>query len=547
MDRWGKLLSSPYVLALVLFVAAVLVRFVGIDDAALRTDEIYSLLAGRSWADHGTLAMGDGIYRRARLYSMATGWFFELFGPTPGVGRALAAVGGILFVLATALWVRKAVGVIPAWVAGTLLCFSYTSITIAQFARFYTWHAFSVFILAIAVHAIVTRGGSMGLARLILWGTVALAAFLLSMHLQDITVLVVLALAVWTALHLFINGKLDFIFRSPALIAGIVFAAILALAVVWIERRLFLGLWKELRGAAAWSAEARDDFTFYITTLGHWMNWLFYLVPVAAIIAWRRYRDVTLFCVTMLVVCFGLHSIAGMKALRYVYYLFPYIFTLWGCALAIVGPPAARFVSGLISRQSARMAPLVTIFLMAGFAAVALLLVSDFRLTASAAARFAKTGSVWQPFDYGSAREEVDWAPHLAPLRDLQKDGLFISTDSVRTLYYLQDYDLLLNKTELSDAGKKEFSYDKRTGKHDISTGQSVEQVVKCYPRGSLIVSVARWRNANVPDDAADAVERLMKPVALPPELRMQGYVWDHEAEQSPTCDRLHTLIGEKP
>jgi hypothetical protein len=547
IDRWGKSLSSPYVLVLVLLVLATLVRLVGIGDAALRTDEIYHLLAGRSWADHGTLQMGDGVYTRARFYSMATGWFFELFGPTPGVGRGLAAVGGILLILATALWVRKTCGPIAAWVAGLLLCFSYSSITIAQFARFYTWHALGVFLLAIATYAIVTRGLGLGVARLGLWIAVALAAFVVSLHLQDITLLVVLALATWVGLHLLLTGKLAFLFSSPVRLAGLAILVLLALAVIWVERHRALHMWYNLRSAAAWSHENQDNFGFYITVLGRWLSWLFYLLPVAAIIAWRRYRDVTLFCVTMLAVCLALHSLAGMKALRYVYYLYPYIFTLWGCAVAVAGPPVVRFLHGLVSSWAGRAAPAVVGGLILVVTAVSFVIIFDYRLTVTGAVRLLRTGSVAQPFEYGSAREEVDWEPHLAPLRVLQNRGLFIATDSVRTLYYLQDYDLLLNKTELSDAGPKEFTYDRRTGKRDISTGQSVEAVVKCYPSGAIIVSDARWRNANVPEDAANMIERIAKPVKLPEGLRMRGYVWEHAMDSSPDCARLHALIGEKP
>jgi hypothetical protein len=365
--------------------------------------------------------------------------------------------------------------------------------------------------------------------------------------LQDITLLVVIALAAWAGLHLLLAGKLAFLFRSPIWLAAIALAILLVLAAIWVERHRVLHLWRDLRSAAAWSHQNQDDFAFYITMLGHWLSWLFYLLPLAAIAAWRRYRDVTLFCVVMLVACLALHSLAGMKALRYVYYLYPYIFTIWGCAVAVVGPTLVRGLSALVSPWSGRAAPLVVAGFILGATAVSLIVIMDYRLTVTGAVRLLRTGSVAQPFEYGAAREEVDWTPHLATLRALQNRGLFVATDSVRTLYYLQDYDLLLNKTELSDAGTKEFTRDKRTGKRDISTGQSLEAVVKCYPRGAILVSEARWRNANVTPAAADMIERITTPVKLPEGLRMRGYVWEHASDASPACARLHTLIGEKP
>jgi hypothetical protein len=541
--RYAKLFSSPLFIGLSLLLLAALVRFVGIGDAALRTDEIYHLLAGRSWADHGTLAMGDGVYTRARLYSMATGWFFEMFGPTPAVGRSLAAVAGILLVVATGLWARRQAEPLAGWTAGLLLCFSYTSITIAQFARFYTWHALTVFLLAITVYALVTQLRTLGIRRLVLLAVVAFLTLLISIHLQATTFLMALGLGAWAGLYLLFTGQLAFIIRSRVWTALAGGAVLLGIVVLWVARPILWGMWRELRDAAAWSHENRDNFLFYVDLLGHQHSWLFYLLPIAAIIAWRRYRDLTFFCVIVIVVCLGLHSVAGMKALRYIYYLFPFMFVIWGCAVAVAGPPVVRYLVRLISPWAGRAAPVLIGLGLLVAALPAVFVMTDYRLTVTGALRWLKTGSTWQPFDYGSAREEVDWAPYLPQLRQLQKDRLFIATDSVRTLYYLDDYDLMLNKSELSDAGSKEFSHDRRTGKLDISSGQSLALVMKCYPRGSVIVSDARWGDAGVPDDAARVIKGSMKPVRLAPELRMSGYVWDQAPEKSSQCDRVRSRI----
>jgi len=175
----------------------------------------------------------------------------------------------------------------------------------------------------------------------------------------------------------------------------------------------------------------------------------------------------------------------------------------------------------------------------------ALLLITDFRLTAAAAARLVRTGSPELPFEYGAAREQVDWTPQLPLLRALVGKRLFVATDSVRTLYYLGDYDVILGRSELSDVGDQEFTYDKRTGKRDISTGQSLARIISCYADGIILVSNARWRTANVTDEAADTIERLTKPVALPPDLNMQAHIWHRQPANSTDCRTIHALIGE--
>jgi len=59
------------------------------------------------------------------------------------------------------------------------------------------------------------------------------------------------------------------------------------------------------------------------------------------------------------------------------------------------------------------------------------------------------------------------------------------------------------------------------------------------------LVSNARWRTANVTDEAADTIERLTKPVALPPDLNMQAHIWHRQPANSTDCRTIHALIGE--
>lgn len=545
--RRRKYLSSPYVVAILLFALAFAIRMFGIGDAPLRTDEIYHLLAGRSWADHGTLALGDGIYTRAKYYSIATGWFFELFGPTPGVGRSLAAVAGALLVGGLALWIARIADLSAALVAALLLCFNYTSITISQFARFYTWHALAMFVLAVTVYAAATSIGTVRVSRLALLVVVALLTLLSGIHLQPTTVMMAIALTVWIGLYLLLSGKLDFIVRSPlpVTVAAIAIAAVATLVVV-LEHKILADSWWDFRRASEWSMKNRSDVVFYIDVLTHLLGWLFTLFPLAILIAWRKYRQPASFCLVIVAVSLGLHSIAGMKAVRYVFYVFPFIFAAWGFAFSAVAAPIWRYLSDILPSGLGRLRPIMLagiILLITGFAFVGM---TDFRLTATAAARAIKTGSPAQPFEYGAAREEVNWAPYLSTLRSLKNSGLFMATDSVRTIYYLGDYDLLLNKTELSDVGPLEFMLDKRTGKRDISTGRSVEQIVRCYPSGALIVSDPRWRSVNVTDEAADVVEQWMKPVPLPSDLHMRAFRWNHAPDSSPSaCAKIYAMIGK--
>ncbi|MGE3745964.1 MAG: hypothetical protein AB7G25_09715 [Sphingomonadaceae bacterium] len=545
MRRCARLLSSSYVLAIALLVFALGLRLFGIADAPARTDDLYNFIAAQSWAENGTLAMADGYYTRTRYFSIATAWFLEIFGENLGAARAFAALGGALLAPLTALWLRRTGNVTAAWVAGLLLCISYTCITWSQVVRFYSWHALAMLVLAITVFTMVTRMATLRPHQWALLMVCTLLALLVGMHLQAITVLMIVALAVWAGLFLLLTGRLNFIFSSPKLLLlSLVVVVVGVAAVLTVGRPILLEKWAELREASAWSQENQDNWVFYLDHLTHQLNWLFVLLPVAAIIAWRRYPTVTLFCVTISLVCLGLHTLAGMKALRYVIYLFPFMFAIWGLAFSIIVPALARNIPA----SPALFRPVVLGGGMLAVAAVSAVVVTDFRMTGAAIARAVRTGSTFQPSNYGFGRDQVFWEPYLPQLRALQKSGIFVVSDSNRAIYYLDDYDVLLSKTELSDIGTSEFLLDPRTGKRNISTGSSIRKVIDCYPKGTVLATEAQWRSAYVLPEAASVIEKETSRVPLPNQLNMRAYRWDHALPANPTaCKPIYDLIGKAP
>jgi 4-amino-4-deoxy-L-arabinose transferase-like glycosyltransferase len=536
---------SPYILAFSLLVLAFVLRMFGVGDAPPRTDDLYNYIAADSWVKHGTLAMADGFYTRTKYYTIATAWFMELFGSSLGVARILAAIGGAILVPLVALWVRKVSNPLAAWIAGLILCVSYTSITWSQVVRFYSWHAIAMFVAAAAVYKMTIEFRTLRLLQWAFWLSCTLVALGIGIHLQAITALMVVALAAWVGLYLLGTGQLNFVFSSPKLLAASVLVVLLAAALaLTFGHPILLYMWEELRDTTAWSKVNQDNWLFYPDLLMHQLNWLFVLLPVAIIIAGRRYPTPTFFCTTVFAVCLGLHTIAGMKALRYVIYLFPFMFAIWGLALSVVVPAFVAFVRQTLPASPAvlRTGTIAGVFL--ALMAVSLVIVADFRMTAAAIARGIRTGDTFEPLEYGFGRDQVHWTPYLPLLRSLQRSGVFVVSDSNRAIYYLDDYDVLLSKTELSDIGTTEFMIDHRTGKPDISTGDSIRKVIGCYPKGAILVTEAQWRSAYVPPDAADVIERETQAVPLPKPLNMRAYRWNHgNSKNEAACQSVYKSV----
>lgn len=549
MRQYAKAFSSPYVMTFSLLLLALAFRLHGIGDAPARMDDLYNYIAARSWAQDGTLAMAEGLYTRTRYYSVATAWLLEAFGPSLAVARMLAAIGGAIMVALTALWVRNTSNAAAAWIAGLLLCVSYTCITWSQVVRFYTWHAVAMLMIAIAVYALVTSYRSLRPAQVGLCAISIVAGLLIGMHLQAITVVMIVAIAAWAGLFLLLTGQLNFIFASPKLrIAALTGVAISAAGVFTVGRRTLLGMWMDLRRVSEWSSNNQDNWLFYFDQMVHQFNWLFFLFPIAFIISVRKYPAPVLFCATIFTVCFALHTVAGMKALRYIIYLFPFFFAIWGIALSVILPAFITFVWSKVSASPALLRPGVAATVLGLIAAISLVVVADFRMTAAAMARSLRTGTTFQPLEYGAGRDQVFWEPYLPQLKGLKNSGLFVVSDSNRAIYYLDDYDLLLSKTELSDIGTEEFLRDPRTGKRNISSGKSIRAVVDCYPKGVILTSEAQWRSPYVLPDAADAIEKIATQVALPKPLNLRAYRWQHVvSSNAPACKSIYKMIGKSP
>jgi hypothetical protein len=530
-------------MAAALVTLGVLTRFIGIGDHPPRTDELFHIIAGRSWAEHGTFAMADGEYVRSWPYTVATGILFKLFGAGMAEGRALAAIGGVFGIVAVGLWARKVAGVPAGWVAGLLLCFDYSAIGQAQTARFYTWHALLVWLFAIAVYAFVTGIGRLRWVRLAGLALAAVVSLFMADQLQKMTPVILAAVATWVMLWLLINGKLDPLLRSPvrltAVAAGLAVVAGVGAALFW---QPLYAQWLFFRRAPAWAVEDSASLSYYVQQLAYGYNWMFSLFPVAAMIAWRKHRDAALFLAVVLLVALLAHSLAGMKAMRYVHYLSLFFCALWGVAFAAALPTIRSFAAGIAPGGWATRPRALLAGGLIGFAALlGLVSANYYRDTAVAAVKLIKTGSPDVQYSGRWAREDVDWTPYLPQIRALAKRSVFIATDLQRTVYFLGNYDVMLNKSELDEMGQSEFEWDDRTGRPNISSAASLMRLIRCYPTGSLLVSESKIGSADIPDETLRVIEREMRRVPLPAPLDMRAYEWSHTPDRgSAECRALY-------
>jgi hypothetical protein len=204
-----------------LFAFSTLIRFIEIDRWP-HVDELYHVMAAQGWLAHGEPRIADGLYTRAELFTALVAGSLRLFGDNLVAARLPSVVAGSLLVVAVFLWTRMVVGSAAAWIAALLLCLSALSFQLFLWARFYALHALVFWLGAIGTYALVE-------AELSLWRKLGLVvgigvAFLLALHLHDVTLVGLAAIAVWLCLTVALpwlwSGRAHGAWRAVAVLGG---------------------------------------------------------------------------------------------------------------------------------------------------------------------------------------------------------------------------------------------------------------------------------------------------------------------------------------
>ncbi|MFT3965868.1 MAG: glycosyltransferase family 39 protein [Sphingobium sp.] len=494
----SRLLES----ALVALIAGTLYAFT-IQSRAAHLDEFYHLLAGRSWEKDGSFRILDGVYLRARLFTMLVGETFDLTGRADLLAARIPSV--LFAALSCGLLYHCLRGVANRWAAfsaAALLGLCGYTFDIAHFARFYALHAVLVLGAAISLHAAMRPRERYRTTLLVL----SAICLVVAMHLQPVTVIAAIGLALWLLL-----GNLHLAWQAPVRTLALGGGALLAI-VVLLQVPAVGDLLARFGRAERWAMATQDAPLYYLAEYLHQIPLLALLFPVAAWLACRRYGRTGTLGVIMVVVPLLLHSFAGMKAWRYAYYTYPFLCWTWGLA---IGAVTERMRGG--SALVPTLAGLGAMIVLTGSAPAyrqTVRILSDTRSDALTA-----------PVPDG------DWDKAAPALRALAAGGrTLVTSDDLRTLATIGRFDLFISHSRLGELEPpRDFTKDFRTGRPLVDTGAGMQAVIDCTPSGLIIISNKQWRTPmGVRPDVADLIERRLQPDARAP-AGFRIYGWRHQ------------------
>jgi hypothetical protein len=490
-------------------------------------DELYTLLAARGWHATGSPVIGSGVYERAEGFTILVAAAFALLGESLAVARLPALLATVLLVAVAVLWTRRVAGAGAAWIAGLLLALDPLTVQMAAFARFYGPHALVFFLGAIALHAaLVERPGRVATALLL-----AAAALLLALahHFQILTVIGLAGLGLWLALAVALPGlwalrdRTGRLALALALLAALLLAALLLLALSGQAEALL----RRFRAVPLHSAQFQDAVWYYHLLLTERYPTLWPLTPFLALYALAVRPRPALLALCVLATSFALLSLAGHKALRFFFFVLPFLAVLWGIALAgLVGPlwraAGAAVQGGLraldpaLDRGFLRKAVL-------GLGLVFLVLAHG----APARTLLIPLGVRLQP-----TLTDIDWTPAVALLEGPVRDaGLVVTTHELHALYHLGRAEVILSRSRLQEFDGREFERDPRTGLPTIAGAPALARLIACHADGVLLTDTVSWGRPDVlAPPLVELVLARMTPLPTPEGSRVLAFAWRSEA-----------------
>ncbi len=491
---------------------SILVRLPGLDQLP-DFDELYTLPAATSMMTEGVPRIAGGVYERAIVYTTLLAEWFRVFGASLVAARLFSVLFGVLLVAAVFLWTDRVAGRVPAWIAALFVALDPLSIHVSQFARFYALYALLFWLAATGVYSVVAEQHRLALRAAIAVGVVLCLA--LALHLQMLTLLGGIGLLIWTA------GMVAWRFRAHWrwIAAGAIASAVVVVAVAGLVLGETLQpLLQRYLETPLSVAQYRGQIWFYHIRLIERYPALWPVFPFLAIIAAAARPKATFFALAVFGTALALLSFGGPKNWRYLFFVLPFLFVVWGIALASLWGALRTVVMTATDRL---LAPIN------GHGRAPLLIGACLFLVF---ANGAPTWTLLHPLGITLGRDAhmADWPMVVDTLREpVAEADVVVTSHEVYVLHYFGRGDITLSKRRLAEFGDREFDRDPRTGMPTISTAASLDRLMSCHTNGLILIDEVAWREPTMIDrETSDFILAHTEEIALPARSRVRAFQW---------------------
>ena len=148
----------------------------------------------------------------------------------------------------------------------------------------------------------------------------------------------------------------------------------------------------------------------------------------------------------------------------------------------------------------------------------------------------------------------TDWrAAREALAAWTERADMMIMTEELGAIYFLGRSDVRFSPSKLGELRRDqqhEFGIDHRTGRPVISTPESVEQLIECFPQGFVVGPIEHWGNPIlISDEIQTILRRHAEPIQVPERSYLYAWGWKRESTstQPAYCLNLMRFSGRQP
>jgi hypothetical protein len=281
----------------------------------------------------------------------------------------------------------------------------------------------------------------------------------------------------------------------------------------------------KFRWVAAW-AQGTSPLQYHWILL-EWYPLIYGLFPLIVALAITRSPRPAIFSATTFCVALAIHSAAGMRSGRYIYYITPFFFIAAGFAAAALAPRIFALAEEAWSRVDSRSNGVGNRWVGRGLIACSVTLALACSPGIYKAIKIVLLGP-------GSMHPQytVDWTlaqPTL--IGAASRTELIVSTNALSALYYLGRHDIEFSGTVLAETEKAaDFSIDARTGRLVASSTSAMLTLMSCHRSGLVVTERWQWGSELYGLNQEITQLLLERAKRLPAESGVIAFEW-HSAE----------------
>jgi hypothetical protein len=474
---------------------------------------------------------------------------YAIFGEGLSSARLPTVMFEALVALILFLWVRREANILAAWLTAILFVSSPFTVEIAQFSRFYALQNFA-FVLgsACVFYALV---GISNVAWRILLGTIAVALLTLATSVQITTFVGTLGIAIWTGGVLV--HRAFFCSTANSSMRRVAVTVIVALGVLMIVAATTTDVherfWELFRRTPLHAAERANQFWFYYLRLLLFYPTLWTLIGVFAILAILNSPRLGWLAITIFGLSFVLMSFAGWKATRYLSFSIPFLYIVWGMGLEQV----SQFLRNHVIAWRKQLADKFALPERFGLTAATMSMVVATMIVILANPFWLRTATVIGNVALPGETPITDWRLARDALASWVSDAdIMITTEELGAIYFLGRSDVRFSPSKLNEIPRDqrfEFGIDHRTGRPIITKPESIEQLIKCFPKGFIVGPIEHWGNPIlISDEIQRILSRHAEPIEVPQRSHLYAWGWKREPDstQPAYCSNLMRFSGRQ-